>query len=150
MRPRRRHFAGLLVLLLFCATLGGVGASATTNPKRTGSGGAITCFNDSALQYSDSVVGPPLKSFAVENPCDTWMELYFARQTGIVQVMYVPPGTPALTVSIDALRAVGLANLQYDSAGSGGSIYDTSPCSANLAGIPSDIVESDGSLHTAC
>ena len=143
------HFA-IIGALLVSGVLGVVGAGATTNPKRLGTGGTVTCFNDSTLQYSDSVVGPPLKSFSVENPCDTWMTLYFARQSGIVQVMYVPPGTPPVTVSIDALRAVGLANLQYDSIGGGGSVFDTSACSPNLTGVPSDIVESDGSLQTAC
>jgi hypothetical protein len=143
----RSRFAILAVLLVSGAALGGVSASATTNPKRTGVGGTITCFNDPTLQFSDSVVGPPLESFSVENPCSTWMALYFARKAGIVQVMYVPPATPAVTVSIDALHAVGLANLQYDSAGSAGSIYDTSACSPNLAGIPSVVVEPDGSLQ---
>jgi hypothetical protein len=147
MRPRTNHLAIFAALLVTAAVLGAVGASATTNPKRTGNGGTITCFNDQTLQYSDSEVGPPLKSFSVDNPCDTWMQLYFARQAAIVQVISVPPGTAALTVTIDALRTVGLANMQYDSSGDVGSINDTSACSSNLAGIPTDVIEADGSLQ---
>jgi hypothetical protein len=142
-----RTCATLLAVVVIGIGTFAVSAGATTNPKRTGTGGTITCL-DSGSEYSDWVVGPPLESFAVANPCDTWMYLYFARRTGIVHVMYVPPGTPSVTVSIDALRAEGLANMQYDSSGSGGgSIYDTGPCNANLVGIPSDVVERDGSLQ---
>jgi hypothetical protein len=147
MKPRRTHLALLAALLISGAIIGATGAGATTNPKRIGTDGTITCFNDDTLQYSYSAVGPPLKSFSVENPCNTWTQLYFARATGIVDVIAVPPNTPAVTVSIDALRQVGLANLQYDSAGSTGSIYDTSACSPNLSGIPSFEVEADGSLQ---
>jgi hypothetical protein len=144
MKPSRSLFAVLAALIVFGSI--GVASGSAFSPRHTG-GDTLPCFNDDTLQFSEAVYGGAvLHGFSVDNPCNTWFLMAFLNNNSFIDVVYVPPGTPAVPVSLQALSEVGLSNLHFDGLAGGGGAADFSACNPNLAGIPSYAVEADGSL----
>ena len=154
MKRTRNHFA-LLAALTTLGVIGVAGANADSSHK------LITrqdvCIDDPPNNVpfdAVTVYGPPLRWMTFYNRCSQWKFMAFNDRwpnNGSTVAFYVPPNLePGVTVSTATLDDFGLLNLQFDGWQYGDDDIDGTSagpnCVRGLAGLPSYVVDADGSL----
>jgi hypothetical protein len=131
----------LLAVALFAVMAGGASA-------REGWSTMSECSSDTTTPDYVTITTygtPALKSFNVDNPCDSWTTAFFGDAQGnALAVFYIPPGT-STTVKYQTLRDNGLDDLEWTSGGTAGGAL---PCPTPFPDAPASfLVEPDGSLQ---
>jgi hypothetical protein len=154
MEPTRRTHLVLLAALIAVGVVGVATANADSQKKMSWTRQDI-CVNDPNGVAFDAVTlyGPPLRWITFNNECSEWELMAFNNRYNdgtFTVAFYIPPNTTT-TVSTDTLNAAGLLNLQFDGFEYGGDArgdgtLDGPTCNGGLAGLPSFVVNADGSL----